>query len=256
MRLLKRISGCSNSFISSESRLTENEFSPNLGGMARITIDLEPLANLYLDGSDMTKAIVKNAVACEIAGADSVIFGLGKELDQRRRKTASLLIDNLDIGLAVRCNLDNRSLEALQDLKPAMALIKFDSGRREVISSAITSLQIENILVGMEIPLDIDQIKEAARFKCDYAILNCEPFCSAKTVNAQIDELGKVSKLANLAGRLSMGVVLSGNFTPIHLSKLCGAAQIEEYVMGLPFFSDSLIHGYAGALQILKNAMK
>jgi pyridoxine 5'-phosphate synthase PdxJ len=223
--------------------------------MARITIDLEPLANLYSDGSDMIKAVVKNGQACEIAGADSVIFGMGKEYDQRRKRAAMLLIDSLDIALAIRCGSDTRSFEATQDLKPAMAMLKFTSERRETPSTAITNLQVVNILVGMEVGLDIDQIKEAARLKCDYAILNCESFCAARTVNAQLDELGKISKLAGLANRLSMGVIASGDFTPLHLSKLSGAAQIEEYIMGLPFISNALIHGYSKALDILRHAL-
>jgi pyridoxine 5'-phosphate synthase PdxJ len=223
--------------------------------MARVTIDLEPLANLYLDGSDMVKSVVKNALACEIAGADGVIFGLGKELDQRRRKAASLLNDSLDITLALRCGGDARSLEVIKDLKPGMALMKYSQDKRELLAAAITNFQVDNILVGLEMPLDIDQVKEAARLKCDYVILDCEPFCSAKTVNAQLDELSKISKLAGLAGRLSMGIIVKGDFTPIQLSKLNGAGPIEEYVMGLPFFSNSLIHGYTKALQILKYAL-
>ncbi len=223
--------------------------------MARITIDLEPLANLYLDGSDMVKAVVKNGLACEIAGADSVIFGLGKEYDQRRRRAASLLIDSLDIPLAIRCGADSRSLEAVQDIKPAMVLLKLASERREISSTEITNLQVANVLVGMEVALDVDQIKEAARLKCDYAILNCESLCAAKTVNAQLNELGKISKLAGLTSRLSMGAVAIGDFTPIHLSKLSGAAQIEEYIMGLPFISNALIHGYSRALEILRHAL-
>jgi pyridoxine 5'-phosphate synthase PdxJ len=223
--------------------------------MARVTIDLEPLANLYLDGSDMVKSVVKNALACEIAGADSVIFGLGKELDQRRRKAASLLIDSLDIGLALRTGCETRSLEVIKDLKPAMALMKYSQDKKEALGAAITNLQVENILAALEIPLDIDQVKEAARLKCDYLVLNCEPYCSAKTINAQLDELSKISKLATLAGRLSMGIIVAGDFTAIQLSKLNGAGPIEEYVMGLPFFSNSLIHGYSKALQILKYAL-
>jgi pyridoxine 5'-phosphate synthase PdxJ len=236
-------------------RLTELILSPNLARMARITIDLEPLANLYPDGLNMIKAVLKNGLACEIAGADSIMFGLGKEYDQRRRKAASLLIESLDIALAIRCGTDNRSLEAVQDLKPALMFLKYASERKEALSTAITGLQVENILVGMEVALDVDQIKEAARLKCDYAFLDCEQFCSARTVNAQLDELGKISKMAGLAARLSMGVAVIGDFTPIHISKLRDAAQIEEYVMGLPFISNALIHGYEKTMEILRHAL-
>jgi pyridoxine 5'-phosphate synthase PdxJ len=224
--------------------------------MTRITIDLEPLASLYRDGTDMIKAVVKNGLACEIAGADSVIIGLGKEYDQRRRKAAALLNDSLDISLAIRCGTDDRSLESLQDLKPAMAFFKFSPDMKGALGTAITNLQVDNILVGMEVDLDIDQLKEVARLKCDYAILNCESLCSAKTINAQLYELGRISKMAGLANRLSMGVAVIGDFTPGHLSKLSGAAQIEEYIMGLPFISNALIHGYGKTIEILRQALK
>jgi pyridoxine 5'-phosphate synthase PdxJ len=223
--------------------------------MTRLTVDLEPLANLYQDGSEMVKSVVKNGLACEIGGADSVMIGMGKDSDQRRRKAISLLIDSLDISLSVRTPLDDRSLEALQDLKPGMVVLPHQQDRKDILSSAITSLQVDNILTAIEIPLEVEQVKEAAKLKCDYVILNCASYCSAKTINAQLDELNKIVKIVGLCNRLSIGAITQGNFTPNHISKIAAGVQIEEYLLGLPFISNSLIHGYAKAIQDIRFAL-
>ena len=221
--------------------------------MARITINLEPLAGLYHDSNEMARAIFKNATACEIAGADSVMINLGN--DSRKRKIISSLIETLGIGVTVRAGSDDKSLESLIDLRPAMAMIPFQADRKDTLSTGITNLQIENVLVGMEVPIELDHVKEAARLKCDYVILNCEQFCSASSINAQLEELNKISKLAVLASRLSLGAIVSGDFNSGHLARMKGALAIEEIIMGIPFFSVSLIHGYSRALEIARFAL-
>jgi pyridoxine 5'-phosphate synthase PdxJ len=223
--------------------------------MTRITVNLEALANLYQNEPDMVRAITKNALACEIAGADSILMGMGKEYDQKRKKLVSTLVDNLDISLSVRSELVDRSLEALIDLKPSMVILPFQSDRKDSLASAITSLQVENILVGLQIPLELEQIKDAAKLKCDYVILDCDSFCNAKTLTSRLDELNKIVKLVGLSGRLSMGAVASGDFTANQLSKIGSAVQIEEYILGLPFFSNSLIYGYARAIEMAKYSL-
>jgi pyridoxine 5'-phosphate synthase PdxJ len=220
--------------------------------MSRITIDLEPLSTLYRESSDLTRAIVRNALSCEIAGADSVLIGMGNDNDQRRRKLISLLVDSLNINLAVKSGLDDRSLEALAEMKPAMVIFPYQAERKDLLTNAVTNLQVEGILVGLEIPLNIEHIKDAARLKSDYVILNCEPYCSARNMNARLDEMNNVVKLASLSARLSMGVIAAGDFSPGLLSKLNGAVHIEEYVVGLHFFTSSLIHGYGKALDIIR----
>lgn len=235
--------------------MTDAIFSLNLGRMTRITINLEPLAGLYQSEPDMIRAIIKNALACEIAGADSILIGMGKEYDQKRKKLISVLADNLDINLSVKSNLDDRSLETLTDLKPGMVILPFHTEKKELLGSAVTNLQVENILVGLEIPLELDLVKDAARLKCDYVILDCNSFCQAKSLTARLDELNKIVKLVGLCSRLSMGAAVSGDFSTNQLAMLGNAAKIEEFVLGLPFFSSSLIYGYARAIEMAKYSL-
>jgi pyridoxine 5'-phosphate synthase PdxJ len=203
----------------------------------------------------MSRVIVKNALSCEIAGADSVAISMGHEYDQRKRKLIALLVESVNINLAVKTGLDDRSLDALGDIKPAMVIFPYQAERREVLSGAVTNLQVENILVGLEIPLDVEPIKDAAKLKCDYVVLNCEPYVSSKNLNARLDELNKIVKMAGLGGRLSLGTIASGDFSPNLLSKMNAAVQMEEYIVGLHFFNNSLIHGYSKAMDILRFAL-
>lgn len=223
--------------------------------MARITIDLEPLAGLYGNNADLVKAIVKNALACEIAGADGVVVNGGKDFDQTRRKVVTILVDSLEIALAVRITAEEKSLSIMQDVKPAMAIISFDREKKGFLAGAITALQVENILVALDIPSEMEYVKEAAKLKSDYVIVNCAAYCTAHTLNAQLDELDKISKLAGLCSRLSLGVIAAGPFTPHHLSKMRSTNQIEEYFTGLPFFSSALIHGYEKTISALKSSL-
>jgi len=233
--------------------LTVTGFSDNLRAMARITINLEPLAGLYRDGVDRARAVIKNALACEVAGADSVLISL--DGDPAKRKVISSLIDTLDIGLTIKTAMDGKSLESVIDLRPAMAMIPFQAERTEGLATTITNLQVENILVALEIPLELERVKDAARLKCDYVILNCEPFCSAKTVNTQLEELNRISKLAALASRLTMGTIALGDFSIGHLGRMKSGLNVEEYILGVPFFSDALVHGYSRALEIVRFAL-
>lgn len=223
--------------------------------MARITIDLDPLVNLYRENSDLPKAVVKNALSCEIAGADSVLIGMGHEYDQRKRKLIALLVDSVDINLTVRTGLDDRSIDALLDIKPAMVVFPYQSEKRDILTNVVTNLQIENILVGLDIPLDIEPMKDAAKLKCDYVVLNCEPYISARSLNARLDELNKIVKMVGLGGRLSLGSIAQGDFSPNLISKMNIAVQVEEYIVGLHFFNNSLIHGYSKAMDILRFAL-
>jgi pyridoxine 5'-phosphate synthase PdxJ len=223
--------------------------------MARITVNLESLASLYHDGSGLVKALVKNAMACEMAGADGVLISITKELDHKWRKAVSALVDSLEIGITVKAKLDEKQLDDLQDLKPAMVIIPYDSSKKESLANIVTNLQVEHILVGMEISLETELVKQAAKFKCDYAVLDCQAFCSARDFSAQIDELNKIGRLVALSSRLSVGVIAAGPIEAHHLTRLSGAARIEEYILGLPLLSSALVHGYAQAIKTIKSAL-
>ena len=220
--------------------------------MARITIDLSPLIRLFGKGPHLEKAIIKHAMACEIAGADSVMIPLGKDGDTARQKTISILSESLDRGLLVKFEIDEKSTEALQELKPTMAVLRYEVEKKNVLPKSITGLQVAGTLAAVEIQPDIEIIKQVAKSKCDYIALDCDAYCSAKSLNSQLAELDKIIKLAELTKRLSMGIIAVGNFDLDKMAKLSNNSLIEEYIVGLPAFSLSLMNGYRKTIELFK----
>ncbi len=216
--------------------------------MARLSIDLEPLCRLYPGGPDLQKALIKHSFAIESAGADGVVISAGEGYDAGRKKAFSILAENLDINLSIKTTLNEQWIEALRELKPAMVIFPFD-GNDEFPGDLVTRFQIENILVGFEIPLRIELVKTVARLKADFLIFDCMSYCRAETLNAQIEELNKIARMASLGSRLSLGVVASGDFDSQRLLKLVSTKSIEEFFIGLPIFGNSLIKGYGQAIK-------
>ena len=217
--------------------------------MARLSIDLEPLCSLYPGGPGFQKALIKHSFAIESAGADGVVVSTGEDYDAGRKKALSILAENLDINLTVRTTLNEQWIEALGELKPAMVIFSFDGDDNEITGDLVTRFQIENILVGFEIKPQIDLVKTAARLKGDFLIFDCQSYCRAETLNARVEDLNKIAKIASLGSKLSMGIVASGDFDNQRLQKLARTKTIEEFFIGLPIFGSSLINGYDQAVK-------
>ena len=217
--------------------------------MARISIDLEPLCRLYPDGPDLQKALIKHSLAIESAGADGVVISTGEDYDAGRKKALSILAESLDINLSVKTTLNEQWVEALGELKPAMVIFSLDGNDDEFSGDLVTKFQIENILVGFEIKPQIELVKTVGRLKGDFVIFDCQAYCRAATLNAQVEELNKVAKMAALGSKLSMGVVASGDFSNQRLQKLAKTKTIEEFFIGLPVLGHALIDGYNRAIK-------
>ena len=216
--------------------------------MARLSIDLEPLCRLFRSGPDLQKALIKHGIAIESAGADGVVIGTGEGYDAGRKRALSILAENLDINLSVKTTLNEQWVEALGEVKPAMVVFPFHRDD-EFSGDLVTRFQIEHILVGFEMPLRIELVKSAARLKADFLIFDCGSYCGAETLNAQVEELNKIARMAALGARLSLGVVASGDFDNQRLLKLASTKSIEEFFIGLPVFGNSLINGYGQAIK-------
>jgi pyridoxine 5'-phosphate synthase PdxJ len=223
--------------------------------MARMSIDLEPLCRLYPGGPDLQKALIKHSLAIESAGADGVVISTGEGYDTGRKKALSVLAESLEMNLSVKTTLNEQWTEALRELKPAMVIFPFDGDDTRLSGDMVTRFQIENILVGFEIQPQIDLAKAVARLKGDFIIFDCQSYCRAATLNTQVEELNKIARTAALGSRLSVGVIASGDFDNQRLLKLVATKTIEEFFIGLPVFSSSLIAGYNAAIKSVVSAI-
>ena len=116
-------------------------------------------------------------------------------------------------------------------------------------------MQIKDVLIGLEVPLETDFIKKAAKLKADYSVFACDLYCEAKSLNQEIEELNKIVKMASLASKLSLGVIAGGQFDNRRLKRLSDTGAIEEFVFGRMILGQSLLNGYRSAFQDIRSSM-
>jgi hypothetical protein len=235
--------------------LTPSAITPNLWAVIKISVDLEPLCSLYGEGQEGQRAIIRHSLALESAGADGVIVGTGQEFEAWRKKAITVLADSLSIGLIVRSSFDSRWFDVLHEVKPSMVFSRFDGADDENLKNVVTGFQVVNILVGLEVEPEIELVKAAGKMKCDFLILDCTKFIGAKTVNARIEEINRISRAAALGQRLSMGVVAAGALEREHLSGLADTKTIEEFFIGIPAYSSALVNGYKDSILSMRSAI-
>ena len=190
-----------------------------------------------------------------MAGADSVLINSGDNYEPSKGRLLETLKSTLNIGLTVEAAADKEWVESLQEIKPSMVVFRYDDSRYDDFSNFVTRLQVEDILIAFRIENDVDFIKKAARLKADYFILNCERYCDSVSLNEEVEELNNIAKLASLGKKLSMGVIASGEFSKRKLKRMYDTGAVEEFVLGLSFFSESLLNGYSTAVRNIRSAL-
>lgn len=221
--------------------------------MIRLCADLEPVFHLYgMTGGDIHKPLLRHAIALESAGVDGLAFGDGLAFDSSRRKILSLLSGILNVGLSVRASVEPESIDALLDIKPSMAIFRYSQSDEARYFDIVTRLQVANILVGFEMPSDIETVKKVAMLKGDFLIFDCRPYIEASGMGEQIEQLNRISKAAALGSRLSMGSIAAGDFDRLRLAKLAETKSIEEIMIGLPVVTDALLRGYENSVAALR----
>jgi len=222
--------------------------------MARLIANLKPIERFYEIGNPQ-KEILRHCLSLEMAGADGVLMDTGNEYEPARSRLLEVVNNSLNIVLTVETAAEEQWIESLQEAKPSMVIFKYDEGRTEQLSAFVTRLQVEDILIAFRVQDDLDSIKKAAKLKADYFILDCDPYCKAVSLNKEVEELNKIVKLSSLGKKLSMGVIASGEFSKRKLKRLNDTGVIEEFILGLEFFSESLLRGYGVAIQNVRSSL-
>jgi pyridoxine 5'-phosphate synthase PdxJ len=222
--------------------------------MARLLVDLEQIERFYGD-EDSRKEILRHCLALETAGFDGVVMNVTGGFDPARARILEILRQTVNIGLTVSIPVDERWIESLQEIKPSLVLFDYKEEQSERLSSFITRLQIEDILIGFQVSDDLEIIKKVARLKADYLVFRCDSYCRAESLNREVEELNKIVKLASLASKLSMGVIARGEFDRRKMKRLNDTGVMEEFILGLNLISEALLFGYETAAEKIRSAL-
>jgi pyridoxine 5-phosphate synthase len=214
--------------------------------MPRITALLDEIIELSQNGSTGEPRPAKVAAMCELSGAKGVAIDIkGGEITPQYERLIKSIKEVLGIPLMVITPAEDKTVGRLIDLAPDLVILRSASANKE---SQVARLQVANIVVGVEIKPDIDQVKAVAKQKADYVAIDVSAYGSEKNLSARVDILNNISKAAALAERLALGVIASGSIKIGDLAKLAEINQIEEFLIGHELIAKSILFGLGQAL--------
>ncbi len=219
--------------------------------MAKISLILNEILESAGETTFAESRLVKTALLCELAGADGVVVKI-REDGLGAGKAARMLKDVLDVPLAVIVASDDKAPAKAIEIKPDMVVLQSLTPES---SAVVTKCQVEDIVVGIIIRPEIDQVKEAARTKADYVVFDTTAYCNAKSLTERLAYIDNVAKSSALAQRLSMGTIVSGKLTPSQLGKFAEIENIGEFFLGSQVAFAAIGQGLQKALQRFKEVL-
>jgi pyridoxine 5'-phosphate synthase PdxJ len=223
--------------------------------MARLTIVLNEICGIT-SAKESTKSCpaAQAAVMAESAGAEGVAYRIDTAgFTPSEEKVIKIIREVVEIPLAIIIPANDKSIEKVVDLKPDMVVLyNYTAGVQE----QITRLQVSDIVTALLMSPDLDQIKDAAKIKADYTVLDVTSYCIEKSLSNKMTLLEKIAKASALSKRLSMETIISGPLRMTDLPKFAGLEGVEEFFMGQELASKAVMFGLEKAICRFKTAIE
>lgn len=221
--------------------------------MAKISLIINEISDHAGDTLSGESRLVKTALLCELAGADGVVVKIKDDgPSPSMEKSLKTIEEAIDIPLAVVTAAGEKQISKLIDVKPDMIVLR---SYLPDTASLVTKIQVSDIVVGITINPELDQVKETARMKADYVVFDVTGYCTCKNLTERLAYIDKVAKAAALAQRLSVGVIVSGPMNPSQLGKFTEIDQIDEYFLGSQVGFAAIGQGLQKALMRFKEVL-
>jgi pyridoxine 5'-phosphate synthase PdxJ len=221
--------------------------------MIRITVLLNEIYNLVGARDGRTAGFKAQAAAiCELAGADGLAYKIGSDsFGPNDEKTFRLLKEIAHVPIALMVPATDREVEKTIDLKPDMAVLLNGGVNAQ---DQITRLQVSDIIAAVMMGPELDLVKDAAKMKADYVVLDVSGYCAEQSYSSKIVIFDKVAKAAALAKRLSMGAIIYGPLTVGEMPKFAELEGVEEFFIGQEMAARSILNGLEKTLATFKKA--
>jgi len=230
--------------------------------MQRLAIDIDTVAYVrnLLDGNEPDP--VHAIVLAEIGGAESIVCYLRDDLRTVNERDIAIFKQIVNSYLNIRTNLTEDNIHKLFRLKPDMITF-VNPGATETtepismdlnlyfseLQKYIAELRTNGILSSVLVDPEITQIKLAGKLEFDYVELNATNLIEAEDMNSEVETIEQLSGIALAAGKLGMGVNISGNIRYDNIQDIKMIDNIEDIIIGRPIFNKALSIGYEQAVR-------
>jgi pyridoxine 5'-phosphate synthase PdxJ len=221
--------------------------------MARLTVVLNEIYNISGVRESRTSGFrAQVASLCELAGADGVAYQIiGDSISPADDKIVKILKEIVNTPVALIFPAIDRVIDRAIDLKPDMAVImNAGVGAQDII----TKIQVSDIIAAIMVAPEMDLVKEAAKMKADYVVLDISAYCSAPSYSTKLALFDNIAKAAALAKRLSMGAIIHGALTVGEIPKFAELEGVEEFFIGNEMAARAILNGLEKTIGTFKKA--
>jgi pyridoxine 5'-phosphate synthase PdxJ len=221
--------------------------------VTRITVLLNEIYNISGVKESRTSGFrAQVASLCELTGADGVAYQIGADsLSPADDKVIKVLKDIVNIPIALLIPAIDRVIDKAIDLKPDMAVIvNAGAGAQD----NITKIQVSDVIAAIMVAPEMDLVKDAAKMKADYVVLDVSAYCLAPTYSNKLAAFDNIAKAAALAKRLSMGAIIHGPLTVGEIPKFAELDGVEEFFIGHEMAARAILNGLEKTLKAFRKS--
>jgi len=230
--------------------------------MHRFALDIDTVAYIrnLMDGQNPDP--VHAVVLAELGGAESIVCYLRDDLKTTSERDLSLFRQIIKTHLNVRSNITEDSIRKLMRIKPDMLTfvapgdvsqinpVPLNLGTYDTqLLNYIAELRSNSILSCALIEPDISQIKLAGKLELDYVELSAVKLAEAVDMDTEMEVLEELAGFALAAGKLGMGVNISGKIGYDNMRDISGIDYIEDIIVGQPILNKALSIGFEQAVR-------
>lgn len=236
--------------------------------MHRLGLDIDSVAYLrnVIGGNDPDP--VHTVVLAEMGGVESIVCYLRDDLRTVSDRDVALLKQIVRSYLNIRTNLTEETVRKLFRVKPDMVTFVAPSEVSSInaapldlemyssqLQNYIAELRSNNILSSVRIEPDLNQIKLAGKLEFDYVELSAVSYSDAEDMDSEMEALEHLSGLALGAGKMGLGVNISGGIGFDNIREISNIDYIEDIIVGKPVLTKALLIGFEQAVRDLISLM-
>ncbi len=236
--------------------------------MQRIAFDVDPIALIRNTMGATEPDPVNATIMAEIGGAESIVCYFRDDEKTVTQRDLRLLNELVKTHLNVRVNLTEERIRQLIALKVDMvtfvapgevnslkpAPLSIDS-YGTALQNYVAELRSNNILTSVLISPELSEIKGAGKLEFDYIELDASALGDADDMAAEVDLLENLSGLMLAAGKLGLGINISGAIGYDNLRDIAELSYIEDIIVAEPIVNKALFIGIEHAVRDLNSLL-
>ncbi|MDP2905346.1 MAG: pyridoxine 5'-phosphate synthase [Candidatus Omnitrophota bacterium] len=233
--------------------------------MLKLGVNIDHVATLRQARGGSQPDVIKAALACEAAGADSIVAHLREDRrhinDADVKKLRRLIKTRLNLEMSIApeivriaCSLrpDQATLvpERRQELTTEGGLDTRKNFKR--VKEAVSALEARKIEISLFIDPDTKQIEAALETGAKIIELHTGRYANAKTSSERRRYLLEIENASSYAGSLGLVVNAGHGLDYQNVSSVARIGEIEELNIGHSIISRAVFIGLARAVEEMK----